>query len=57
MDFECYYYSKKWVHVKFERCQRIQKSRKNVLKFAGITISVKRYLICDKDGTFAGDLY
>ena len=57
MDFECYYYSKKLVHVKFESCQKIQKSRKNVLKFAKITISVKQYLIYDKDGTFAGDLY
>ena len=41
MDFECYYYTKKCVHIKFERCQKIQKNRKNVLKFAKITISVK----------------
>ena len=40
MDLECYYYSKKLVHVKFESCQKIQKSRKNVLKFAKL-----RYLL------------
>lgn len=28
MDFECYYYTKKCVHIKFERCQKIQKNRK-----------------------------